>query len=92
MKILFTSRGWRHYTYWCDNDRTRLAKINGLVDQIRRDPFRGIGKPEPLKGKLKGFWSRRIDQEHRLVYRVTGSDGEKRLEIAQCRYHYEAEN
>ncbi|MFM1975649.1 MAG: hypothetical protein RL145_495 [Pseudomonadota bacterium] len=65
-----------------------LARISKLIEHFRRSPFQGIGKPEPLKNELRGWWSRRIDGEHRLVYRVTGTGEDQRLEIAQCRYHY----
>ena len=65
-----------------------LAKINQLLADIRRQPFKGLGKPEPLKGNLAGWWSRRITGEHRLVYRVVASGEERRIEIVQCRYHY----
>lgn len=84
MNVLFSERAWNHYVYWQETDRQVLRKINALIKECLRHPFEGTGKPEPLKGDLSGFWSRRIDREHRLVYRVT--DG--RLEIAQCRYHY----
>lgn len=70
--------------YWQHTDRVRLKRINALVKDIGRDPFSGIGKPEPLKHHLAGFWSRRIDEEHRLVYAVE----DERLKIAQCRHHY----
>lgn len=89
MKIVFTSRAWDQYGYWIANDRDMLLRLNALIDQCRRDPFRGIGKPEPLKNELRGWWSRRIDQEHRLVYRVEGKGADQRLEIAQCRFHYD---
>lgn len=89
MKIVFTSRTWDEYGYWIANDRDMLLRLNVLIDQCRRDPFRGIGKPEPLKNELRGWWSRRIDQEHRLVYRVEGKSAEQRLEIALCRFHYD---
>lgn len=84
MNILFTSRGWSHYRHWQDNDATMLRKVNRLIEECRRHPFEGTGKPEPLKGDLSGFWSRRIDREHRLVYRATATA----LEIVACRYHY----
>jgi toxin YoeB len=84
MIVSFSSRGWEHYLYWQDADKTTLRKINALIKECLRHPFEGTGKPEPLKGDLSGFWSRRIDREHRLVYRVTATT----LEIAQCRYHY----
>lgn len=84
MNVLFSERAWNHYVCWQETDRQVLRKINALIKECLRSLFEGTGKPEPLKGDLSGFWSRRIDREHRLVYRVT--DG--RLEIAQCRYHY----
>lgn len=84
MNILFTSRGWSHFRHWQDNDATMLRKVNRLIEECRRHPFEGTGKPEPLKGDLSGFWSRRIDREHRLVYRATATA----LEIVACRYHY----
>ncbi len=90
MKVLFTARAWAHYLYWTVTDPLVLARLNSLIEATRRDPFKGIGKPEPLKHELKGFWSRRIDQEHRLVYRVTGTGDDQMIEIVQCRYHYSA--
>jgi toxin YoeB len=84
VKLTFHSTGWDDYLYWQVQDRKVLKKINGLIKECSRTPFTGTGKPEPLRGELSGWWSRRIDQEHRLIYRVT--DGN--LEIAQCRYHY----
>jgi toxin YoeB len=75
---------WEDYLYWQATDIKTLARINLLIKEARRTPFQGIGKPEPLRGKLAGWWSRRIDQEHRLVYRPT----DESLLIAQCRYHY----
>lgn len=76
---------WDDYLYWQDTDRKMVKKINALIKDIERNPFAGLGKPEPLKHDLAGFWSRRIDPEHRLIYRIT----DDKLEIAQCRYHYE---
>jgi toxin YoeB len=84
MKIVFARAAWDDYLHWQDADRAMIRKINRLIDECLRHPFEGIGKPEPLCGDLAGFWSRRIDREHRLVYRVTPTA----LEIAQCRYHY----
>ena len=84
MKVAFSERGWAHYLYWQETDRKQLARINRLIKECLRHPFEGTGKPEPLRGDLSGFWSRRIDRQHRLVYRVTDTA----LEIAQCRYHY----
>ena len=88
MKVLFSSRGWEHYLHWQKNDAVILERLNRLLEECRRHPFTGTGRPEALGGDLKGFWSRRITQEHRLVYRVVGKGDEQRLEIAQCRYHY----
>lgn len=84
MNLTFSARAWLQYLEWQDTDRKILKKLNALIKECQRTPFTGIGKPEPLKGELSGAWSRRIDQEHRLVYRVTRSG----LEIIQCRYHY----
>ena len=84
MKLTFTEAGWEQYLYWQSHDKAVLKKINRLLKDVQRNPFEDIGKPEPLKGNLSGFWSRRISQEHRLVYRIT----DKTITIAQCRYHY----
>jgi toxin YoeB len=75
---------WEDYLYWQQNDKQILKKINQLIKDIKRDPFEGIGKPEPLKYELSGFWSRRITDEHRLVYQFDESG----LSIASCRFHY----
>jgi len=88
VKLLFTPDGWDDYLYWQQTDDKTLQKINDLIRDIRRNPFTGIGKPEPLKENLTGWWSRRITADHRLVYRVVGKGDEQRLEIAHCRYHY----
>lgn len=89
MNIRFMSRAWTEYLHWATTDREILARINALIEDARRQPFRGLGKPEPLRGQLAGWWSRRITGEHRLVYRVAGTVGiDQRIEIAQCRYHY----
>ena len=85
MKITFASKAWDDYLYWQENDKKILKKINALLKDIQRNPFDGIGKPEPLKENLQGFYSRRIDEEHRLVYRVIDTHN---IEIARCRYHY----
>jgi toxin YoeB len=87
VKISFTPGGWDDYLYWQHADPKLLARINALLQDMPRSPFRGIGKPEPLRENWAGWWSRRIDGEHRLVYRVSGSGDEQRLEIAQCRHH-----
>ncbi len=84
MKLQFTETGWEHYEYWQTADARILAKINELLKDCRRSPYSGIGKPEALRNNLSGWRSRRISEEHRLVYRV---DGEV-LIVAQCRYHY----
>lgn len=88
MKILFSDNGWEDYQHWMEQDSKILIRLNSLIKECRRTPFKGTGKPEPLKGSLKGWWSRRITQEDRLVYRVTGKGDDRQLEIAQCRYHY----
>ncbi len=85
MNILFSSRGWEDYLYWQQFDKKILKKINDLLKDIRRTPYEGIGKPEPLQHALSGFWSRRITSEHRLVYRVEGDT----MQVVQARYHYE---
>ena len=84
MNILFTSSGWEDYLYWQKTDKSNLKKINKLIKEIARGPFDGMGKPEPLKFDLSGYWSRRITAEHRLVYKVTDDS----IIILQCRYHY----
>ena len=84
MKIVFADRGWEDFTYWVEHDRKIAARIVRLIKEIERDPFQGLGKPEPLKYDLAGFWSRRITEEHRLVYSV----GQGKVFIAQARYHY----
>ena len=88
MKLVFSERAWRHYLWWQSEDPKGLARLNALIAECKRDPFRGTGKPEALKRDLSGWWSRRITSEHRLVYRVTGSGDAQALEVAQCRYHY----
>ena len=88
MKLVFWPTGWEDYLYWQAEDPKLLRRLNELIGECRRDPFRGIGKPEPLSGNYAGWWSRRISGEHRLVYRVGGKGDAQALEIAQCRYHY----
>jgi toxin YoeB len=88
MRLVWTEEAWEDYLHWQKNDQKILRAINDLIQDIRRDYFRGLGKPEPLKHELTGWWSRRITGEHRLVYRVSGTEPAKFLEIAQCRYHY----
>jgi toxin YoeB len=89
LKLVFSERAWVGYLHWQEHDPAILSRINQLLEECRRSPFRGLGKPEPLKEKLSGWWSRRITEEHRLVYRVSGKAPDQALEIAQCRYHYE---
>ena len=84
MKLIFSELAWEDYLYWQKQDRKLVERINKLIEATARDPFMGIGKPEPLKHAFAGFWSRRINDEHRMVYRVTGDQ----LEIAQLRLHY----
>jgi toxin YoeB len=81
---MFSNEAWEDYLHWQKQDRKMVERINNLIKQVQRDPFVGVGKPEPLKHALSGFWSRRITDEHRMVYRVT----EDALEIAQLRFHY----
>lgn len=88
MKLVFWPTAWADYLHWQAEDAKTLDRLNGLIKECLRDPFRGTGKPEPLSGNLSGWWSRRINREHRLVYRVTGSGEAQALEVAQCRYHY----
>lgn len=88
MKLVFASSAWADYLYWQENDPVALARVNALIKDSMRSPFVGIGKPEPLVGNLKGWWSRRITQEHRLVYRVRGEGDEQVIEVASCRFHY----
>ena len=88
MRLVFADRAWEDYLHWQATDRNTLERVNSLIRECMRDPFTGIGKPEPLRGDLKGWWSRRITIEDRLVYRVTGVGAAQQLEIAQCRYHY----
>lgn len=85
MKLVFSERGWEDYLYWQATDRGRLQRVNRLIKDILRSPFEGIGHPEPLRHELAGFWSRRIDREHRLLYFV----GDDAVRIVQARYHYE---
>jgi toxin YoeB len=82
--ISFDPNGWEDYLYWQKTDKLILKRINKLIKDINRSPFDGLGKPEPLKGDLSGFWSRRIDSEHRIVYIINDDE----IIIVQCRYHY----
>jgi toxin YoeB len=84
VKVIFHEQAWDDYLFLQQQDRKMLTRLNGLIKECTRTPFDGTGKPEPLKGQLSGWWSRRLNREHRLVYRVE----EDQLLIAQCRYHY----
>lgn len=88
MKVAFWPTAWEDYRHWQDNDAAIISKLNDLIEECRRHPFKGTGKPEPLGGNLSGWWSRRMTKEHRLVYRVSGMGAEQVLQVAQCRYHY----
>ena len=88
MQTAFTDPAWGDYLYWQANDADTLQKINDLIKEIKREPFKGTGKPEPLKGNLAGYWSRRISGEHRLVYRISGTKPNQVLTIIQARFHY----
>ena len=85
MKYVFVDESWEDYLYWQKIDKKVLKRINLLIKDIKRNPFDGIGKPEPLKHNYKGFWSRRIDGEHRLIYQVR----EDEIRIVKCRFHYD---
>ncbi len=84
MEIVWQENAWDDYLFWQKNDKQKLKRINQLIRDCQRNKFEGIGKPEPLKENLAGFWSRRIDNEHRLIYKIQ----ENRLHIIQCRFHY----
>ena len=84
MQIVFSLNGWEDYLYWQQHNKKIVKKINQLIKEIMRDLFNGLGKPEPLKNQLSGFWSRRITSEHRLVYKVEKNF----IAIIACRYHY----
>lgn len=89
MNITFSAQAWEEYLYWQSTDLIIIIKINELLNVIRRTPFEGLSKPESLKHNLKGFWSRRITNEHRLVYRIYGEREVNQVcEVAQCRYDY----
>ena len=88
MKLVFSKDAWADYLYWQEHDREGLIRVNEIIRDVLRSPFNGIGKPEPLVGNFKGWWSRRITREHRLIYRVRGKDDNQSIEIAACRLHY----
>ena len=85
MKLTFSSKAWANYLYWQKTDQSMITRINRLIKVIQREPYTGIGTPEPLKHSLSGYWSRRINDVHRIVYKVLGDQ----IFIAQLRYHYE---
>ena len=84
MKLTFSTNAWSDYLYWQKTDKTIIKRINTLIKEIQRSPFEGIGKPEPLKHTLAGYWSRRITDEHRIVYKIMDDE----IMIVQLRYHY----
>jgi toxin YoeB len=84
VKLTFSDEAWEDYLHWQRQDRRMVERINKLIKEVQRDPFAGVGKPEPLKHALSGYWSRRITDEHRMVYRMADGD----LQIAQLRFHY----
>lgn len=85
MKLIFVDESWQDYLYWQQTDKKMLARVNTLIKDILRSPYEGLGKPEPLKHQYRGFWSRRIDAEHRIIYRIT----DEGLWIIKCRFHYD---
>lgn len=88
MLVAFTSNGWEDYLFWQQTDLKVAERINQLIKEIMRSPFSGQGKPEPLRGNLKGYWSRRITLEHRLVYRIKSEGDSRIIIIVQTRFHY----
>jgi len=84
LKLIFSERAWEDYLYWQETDRRLVARIHQLIQAIKREPYGGIGKPEPLKHAFRGYWSRRINDEHRIVYRIQDDS----ILLAQLRYHY----
>lgn len=89
MNILFAAEAWSQYNYWQKEDKKVVSRINDLLKNIQRNPYQGIGKPEPLRHEYKGYWSRRINKEHRLVYRIVGdNESSQRIEVLACKFHY----
>jgi len=88
VKLVFSDQAWEDYQHWVNTNEKIRDRVHELIKQCKRTPFQGTGKPEPLKGDLTGWWSRRISQEDRMVYRVSGTGGNQSLEIAQLRFHY----
>ncbi len=87
MKLIFSENAWQDYHFWRESDAKVFDRLNALIRETTRTPFKGTGKPEPLRGDLSGWWSRRVTKGDRLVYRVSGRGADQALEIAQCRYH-----
>jgi len=85
MNYVFVDESWEDYIYWQQTDKKKLLRINALLKDSARNPYQGIGKPEPLKHKYSGFWSRRIDDEHRLIYRCVNDE----IQVVKCRFHYD---
>ncbi len=89
MNLLFTEIAWKPYRHWQQTDQKIVTRINELIKSIQREPFKGLGKPEALRQNLRGYWSRRITSEHRLIYRIgDGKSGHRQVEIIACRFHY----
>lgn len=89
LRVEFTPTGWEDYCHWVEVDAQMVVRIHELIKDIGGDPFKGLGKPEPLRHDLAGFWSRRITGEHRLVYAVAGDRKERKVVVLMCRYHYD---
>lgn len=90
MNFEFTENGWEDFQFWIETNGIIVQKIKDLLNEIKKTPFQGIGKPEPLRYDLKGYWSRRITGEHRLVYKIEGKKGiDQKCSIIQCRFHYD---
>ncbi len=89
LRVEFTPTGWEDYCYWTTTDPDIVKRIHELIKDIGRDPFKGIGKPEPLRHELAGCWSRRINGEHRLVYAISGDRKNWKVTVLMCRYHYD---
>jgi toxin YoeB len=88
VNLLFTPDSWAEYRFWSDTNKQVFRRLNAVIEDARRSPFEGIGKPEPLKANLSGSWSRRITAEHRLIYYVSTFDAGETLVVTQCRFHY----
>ncbi len=88
MQIIFSKKAWEQFQFWVREDRDIAQKIITLGNEVMRNPFKGLGKPEPLRNELKGYWSRRITHEHRLVYKVEGTGADRKVIAVMCRFHY----